>query len=108
VGVIKLKRVAQDGMRVRASAGASSFRRRETLERYLEEAKDQVAKLKKQTEGDSGALMRKQQAARERACRERQERIEQALQRLPELEKLKIKQGKKAEAARASTTDDHK
>jgi transposase len=39
VGAVKLKRVAQDGMRVRASAGASSFRRRGTLERCLEEAK---------------------------------------------------------------------
>jgi len=32
-GAVKLKRVAQDGMRVRASAGASSFRRRGTLPR---------------------------------------------------------------------------
>jgi len=105
VGAVKLKRVAQDGMRVRASAGASSFRRRGTLERCLEEAKAQVEMLKQQTEDDPGALTRKQQAARERAKRERQERIEQALQRLPELEKLKAKQGKKPEEARASTTD---
>lgn len=105
VGAVKLKRVAQDGMRVRASAGASSFRRRGTLERCLEEAKVQVETLKQQSEDDPGALTRKQQAARERARRERQERIEQALQRLPELEKLKAKQGKKAEEARASTTD---
>jgi transposase len=105
VGAVKLKRVAQDGMRVRVSAGASSFRRRGTLERCLEEAKAQVEMLKQQTEDDPGALTRKQQAARERAKRERQERIEQALQRLPELEKLKAKQGKKPEEARASTTD---
>ena len=105
VGAVKLKRVAQDGMRVRASAGASSFRRLGTLERCLEEAKAQVETLKQQSEDDPGALTRKQQAARERARRERQERIEQALQRLPELEKLKAKQGKKAEEARASTTD---
>ncbi len=105
VGAVKLKRVAQDGMRVRASAGASSFRRRGTLERCLEEAKAQVEALKQQSEDDPGALTRKQQAARERARRERQERIEQALQRLPELEKLKEKQGKKPEEARASTTD---
>lgn len=105
VGAVKLKRVAQDGMRVRASAGASSFRRRGTLDRCLEEAKVQVETLKQQSEDDPGALTRKQQAARERAWRERQERIEQALQRLPELEKLKAKQGKKAEEARASTTD---
>jgi len=105
VGAVKLKRVAQDGMRVRASAGASSFRRRGTLERCLEDAKAQVETLKQQSEDDPGALTRKQQVARERARRERQERIEQALQRLPELEKFKAKQGKKAEDARASSTD---
>jgi len=104
-GAVKLKRVAQDGMRVRASAGASSFRRRGTLERCLAEAKAQVETLKQQSEDDPGALTRKQQAARERARREREERVEQALQRLSELEKLKEKQGKKAEEARASTTD---
>ena len=105
VGAVKLTRVAQDGMRVRASAGAGSFRRRGTLERCLDAAKAQVATLKQQTEDDPGALTRRQQAARERAQRERQARIEQALHRLPELEALKVKQGKKAEAARASTTD---
>jgi transposase len=69
-GAVKLKRVAQDGMRVRASAGASSFRRRGTLERCLAEAEAQVETLKQQTEDDPGVLTRKQQAARERARRE--------------------------------------
>lgn len=105
VGAVKLKRVAQDGMRVRASAGASSFRRRGSLERCWEEARTQVETLKQQVEDDPGALTRRQQVARERAVRERQERIEQALQRLPELEKLKARQGKKPEKARVSTTD---
>ena len=44
-GAVTLERVAQDGMRVRASAGASSFRRQETLEKHLEEARAQVARL---------------------------------------------------------------
>ena len=39
-GAVTLERVAQDGMRVRASAGASSLRRQETLEKHLEEARD--------------------------------------------------------------------
>ena len=46
VGAVTLERVAQDGMRVRASAGAASFRRRSTLERCLEEARAQVQALK--------------------------------------------------------------
>ena len=44
--LITLKQVAQDGMRVRASAGASSFRREASLTACLEEAKAQVEALK--------------------------------------------------------------
>lgn len=71
VGAVKLKRVAQEGRRVRASAGASSLRRRGTLERCLEDAKVHVETLQQQTEDDPGALTRKPQAARERARRQR-------------------------------------
>ena len=49
-GVVKLKQVAQDGMRVRASAGAGSFRRKEKLEGYLEAARTEVARLKAELE----------------------------------------------------------
>ena len=38
-GLVDLERVAQDGMRVRASAGAASFRRKPTLEEALAEAR---------------------------------------------------------------------
>jgi len=41
--LIGLQRVAQDGLKVRASAGASSCRRRPTLEKCLAEAQQQVA-----------------------------------------------------------------
>ncbi len=37
-GLIELNRVAQDGMRVRASAGSSSFRREASRERCLQQA----------------------------------------------------------------------
>lgn len=105
VGAVKLKRVAQDGMRVRASAGAASFRRRGRLEGCLEEARTQVETLKRQLEDDPGERTRKQQAARARAAREREEKVRKALERLPELEQIKVNQGKKADEARASTTD---
>jgi len=105
VGAVTLKRVAQDGTRVRASAGAASFRRGATLEACLEEARTQVERLKGQIEDDPGAPTRRQQAARERAARERQERLERALKRLPEMAEIKAKQGKKREEARVSTTD---
>jgi len=102
---ISLKRVAQDGMRVRASAGAATFRRRGTLEQHLEAARQQIATLKQQLEADPAALSRRQQAARTRAAREREEKVRNALARLPELEHIKVKQGKKPEEARASTTE---
>jgi transposase len=105
VGAVTLKRVAQDGVRIRANAGAASFRRGETLEQYLEQARAQVAALKQQAEEDPGARTRRQQAARERAARERQERIAAALERLPELAEIKAKQGKSREQARVSITD---
>jgi transposase len=102
-GLVDLERVAQDGMKVRASAGASSFRRRETLTACLEEAAEQVQALKNEVQSDPEAGNRRQQAARERAARERQERVQQALAQLPDIEAKKKKDEKTK--ARASTTD---
>jgi transposase len=119
-GLVDLDRVAQDGMRVRASAGAASFRRRETLERLLQEAQDEVQRLKQQLAAtaaepttpqevapeESSAEQPpspQQQAAAMRHAEERLERIEQAMERLPEME-AKIKPGEDKEA-RVSTTD---
>ena len=77
--LVTLDRVAQDGMKVRASAGAASFRRRETLEDHLAQAKEQIETLKQELDADPGAASRRQQAARERAARERAERLSEAL-----------------------------
>src|SRR3954467_15098153 len=97
-GLIDLYRIAQDGMRVRASAGAASFRRRATLERLLQEAQAEVQRLQQklaETAADPGAP---QQVVIERAsageppspqqasaamhhAEDRLERIEQALER---------------------------
>lgn len=102
-GLVDLKRVAQDGMRVRASAGAASFRRRKTLEECLAEAEEQVQALRAELESDPSAANRREKAARERTARERLEQVQKALEQLPELE-AKKKAGEK-ENARASTTD---
>jgi transposase len=108
-GLVALTRVAQDGMRVRASAGAASFRRRPTLERCLIEAETQLQALRPELEADPAASRRRQRAARERAARERAARVAQALAQLPALE---AKQAKSAQTPspdkrqpRASTTD---
>lgn len=104
-GVVKLKAAAQDGMRVRASAGAGSFRREEKLKGFLEAAQQQVDALKKQIDDDPGADSRRRAVAKLAAVKEREARIEAALARRTELAAIKERQGKKADEARASTTD---
>ena len=102
-GLVTLERVAQDGMKVRASAGAASFRRGATLEEHLAKAKEQVEALKTELDSDPAAASRRQQAARERAARERVERLQKALEQLPEAQAKKKPSEK--EQARVSTTD---
>jgi transposase len=104
-GVISLQRVAQDGMRVRADAGAASFRRQTSLQEHLSQARELVQSIKTQTERDPGQAKRQAQAARLRAAQEREERINAALAQLPEVAAAKKRNGAKAEDARASTTD---
>lgn len=110
-GLVSLERVAQDGKRVRASAGSSSFRRRPKLEQALAEAKQQVEALRQELETHPEANSKRQRAARERAVRERQERVAQALQELKKLEAHREKQGTKYnkkernKSPRSSTTD---
>jgi transposase len=89
-GVVKVSRISQDGVRVRVGAGASSFRREERLEKLLEEAKQHVAELQQQLDSPASLARKvtaKQAAARKRAAREKQERLEQAIAQLPELKR---------------------
>jgi transposase len=105
-GLITLRRVAHDGMRVRAAAGASSFRRRARLEQFLEEARAQVAELKKAVH-DPGHLTRRETALL-RAAAEREARVKQALDAMPAAEAAKARQTKKKDREkepRVSTTD---
>lgn len=102
-GLVDLNRVAHDGMRVHASAGAASFHRRATLQECLTEAQEQVARLKEELDDDPAAPSRRHAAARERAARERAGRLQQALTRLPELEAKRAPAEK--DQARASGTD---
>jgi transposase len=107
-GVADLKRVAQDGVRVRANAGKSSFRRRETLQECLAEAEEEIRKLKES--GDSGdEESPRSLSAPQRAARERKEKLEAALANLTELEQVNADRHpslqKDASALRASTTD---
>ena len=106
-GLIELNRVAQDGMRVRASAGSSSFRRRATLEECCADAKAQVEALQAELEeADPAASHRRQKAARQRAVREKAARLQQALEEMSKLEAQKESRDKGSKKkARVSTTD---
>lgn len=104
-GLIRLVRVAQDGMRVRASAAAASFKRQGTLREHQAKARELVQSLREQAHSDPAGASRRAQAARERAAREREQRLQQALARLPELQEIKRRNGASADDARTSTTD---
>src|SRR2546422_1734573 len=68
--LIGLDRVAQDGMRVRASAGQAAFRPHTTLQKCLAEAQAHVQALKAQAEADpSVGAWQQQRRAEDRAAR---------------------------------------
>lgn len=86
-GLVRLERVAQDGMRVRASAGAGSFRRRGSLKRCLKRARTRVRELRRAVEADPSGETRREQAARARAAQERTRRVGEALKELEAIER---------------------
>ena len=111
-GLVSLDILAQDGLRVRASAGASSFRRRKRLEELRTAAQARVARLRAEIEADPGSGDKVRRAAQIRAAREREARIAAAQQRMQELEaerarreKTNKQQVSKQNEPRASTTD---
>src|SRR5262245_57552058 len=107
-GVVPLDTIAQDGMRVRASAGSSSFRRKATLGQLQQAAQEHVEKLRAEVENDSDRREgdARRQAARERAAREKQERIGEALEQYQRLRRQREARKKgDGESTRVSTTD---
>jgi transposase len=99
-GLVSLERVMHDGTKVRACAGADSFRREQTLQAHLQAARQQVEAM-----GDPRADESvRQRAGRQRAARERQARLEQALAELAQLRQTKKDATEKA-SARVSLTD---
>jgi transposase len=101
-GAVTLNRVAHDGMRVRANAGSGSFRGKKTLERFQKEAQEQVEALRRELDENPAASDDQIKSARERAARERQERVAAALKQYDDVKKKKKHHKEKA---RVSTTD---
>lgn len=108
VGVVPLETIAQDGMRVRASAGSSSFRRKPTLEKLQQAAQEHVDRLKQEAESETTRLAgdARRKAAAERAARERKERLDEALRQHEKLSQQREQRKKgDGETTRVSTTD---
>lgn len=111
-GLVSLDVLAQDGLRVRASAGASSFRRRKRLEELRTAAQARVERLRAELEANPGSGDKARRAAQIRAAREREARIAAAQERMQELEAERTRREKtnrqevsKQKEPRASTTD---
>ena len=103
--VISVQSVAQDGLRVRASAASASFRRGPRLREFARLAHARVAQLKAELADDPSGQDRRRRAAAARAAREREARIEEALAALPAEEKRKARNKSHPDKARVSTTD---
>src|SRR5207244_13204919 len=73
-GLVNLETLAQDGVRVRASAGAASFRREATLDKHLALADAVVEALKREVDARSDGSNPRARAAKARAARERSAR----------------------------------
>jgi transposase len=112
-GLIDLDALVQDGVRIRANAGASSFRRAETLDRHLETAQAVVEELKREVEAKSDSSNLRIKAAKARAAREREERVKKAQAAAAEIKRKREElakrerggNGQKPKEPRASTTD---
>ena len=102
-GIVTMARVAQDGTRVRGSAGAGSFRRGDTLEACLRQARKQVERTHRQADAPGPT---RTEAAQQRVAADRLARVEEALAQLPAVQATKARQtGPRATEARVSTTD---
>ena len=111
--LVQVWRISQDGTRVRACVGTSSFRRRDRLKKLHQQACAHVAALRRELEDPalSAQVTARQRSARERAAQEQEKRLEEALAQLPELEQREqqrqVAQGKVPDVSqlRVSTTD---
>ncbi|MFO0714559.1 MAG: transposase [Sandaracinus sp.] len=113
-GLVKLRRVTQDGMRLRAHAGTGKFIKPK-LDEQLEEARAQIATLKAELESDTSASLDREQAAKMRAAAERQRKSRQRSTRCRRWRartsarersaRNAVKKGKSFDGRSTSTTD---
>jgi hypothetical protein len=99
-GLITLERVMHDGTKIQASAGSDRFRREGRIREHLEAAHEQVAAMGDPRQDSTP----RRRAAQERAARQRQERLEKALEALEKIRRTKAGEEARPEA-RARMTD---
>jgi len=100
-GLITLERVMHDGTKVKACASDKSFHRKATLQDHLRLAREQVEQM---GDPESEELSQRVAKARQRALREKQQRLEEALKALEQMEASRCKASKQ-EKVRVSSTD---
>jgi transposase len=95
-GLIDLDMLSQDGVRVRASAGASSFRRRGRLEEKIAAVKGLLAELAKEVDVDPTANEERLRKRRAQRAAERLSRLEAAVAKVAEIEAQQSKRQSKS------------
>lgn len=101
-GLVEMRRMTQDGTKVKAFASAKTFRRERRLEEHLELAREQYEAMEK--EGEEEEISARQKKARKRAVREKLELLEQAKKELAKVRTSKRNEQER-EDARVSTSD---
>ena len=85
-GLTDLKRVMQDGTKIKAQASGNSFRRENKIQEHLKLAQEQIEAMDN-PESDENSQRVFQ--ARQRGAREKKQRLEQALEELKKLEETR-------------------
>jgi len=100
-GLVNLGQVTLDGTKIQAQASGKSFHREKTLQEHLQLAQQRVKELEEEDSEERRQGVAKAQA---RARREKQERLELALQELEKVREQKKEEEDKKEA-RVSSSD---
>lgn len=99
-GCVEMKRMTPDGTKIRAQAGADSFRREDRIRQHLQLAREQVEAM---SSPESEELSQRVMQARKRASREKKQRLAEAIQQLEQIQKTGAESEK--DSLRVSETD---
>lgn len=103
-GLVKLELVAHDGTKIRARAGADTFRREATLQKHIALARRAIEEVEQDRATEGEPKNGRREAARERAARAMAERTRRAAEELIQIRAGKAGE-KEKEQARVSLTE---